>query len=528
MNRIVKINSQQGGSFTASNNLIDFKIPDDGVYDLSKSYINIISNVVQIGTDDANNGGAGVYCPKITLNNDDGAEQQDNFNNVALIKNCSMRNQNVGLIEDIRRCDILRTNLYEYEKTFEEKMSDQRKNLVQTFSTSRNKNSIHRELHKEGSAESRNTEGAIRIHLKELMNFGNVSAYDSQKYGKTDLHLECNFDKVRVAQYLGSTSADWTQGGRNANGGFNMSGALALTADRRHIILGSGATASKYNRLEDILYWVGQKVIIKFDWTQGNGAKGARFAGANNNTATRRIAEIYYNRGDNKADFTGVPVGGVCLRLSAPLDTGVDTALGTTELITSITITGDPTTSNVISFDYAELVLEKIMNPPKIQYPIQYSTFSTEEQNAEGQTQYSRQLTLEPSCINFFGFQPSDIKSKLGSIINYRLRLNNEDLTNQDINTVVIGDKNQQDNIYYDRLNMTFGNAGIKLKNLLEVDRVVNVDTGGYSDQLVTDKVILCNPIPMSNQNQLLQVNVRAEGGNIGKLCFFKQLVKQI
>ena len=75
---------------------------------------------------------------------------------------------------------------------------------------------------------------------------------------------------------------------------------------------------------------------------------------------------------------------------------------------------------------------------------------------------------------------------------------------------------------------MTMANSGISVKNLLEVSRIVNVDTGQFSDQFTgNDRIMICNPIPASNENQLLQVNIQG-GGNLGKFCFFKNVVRQI
>lgn len=530
MNRVIKINSNQGGNFSASNNLIDFRIPDDGVYDLSKSYINIVSNCSQPSARDGFDGGNGVYCPLIQFLEDDGTTPNNNvMPNVALIKNCSMRNSSSGAIEDIRRCDILRTNLQAYTLSDNDKETEQRKQLVQTFSKSRNKNSIYRELHKEGSDESRNVEAHIRIELKDIFNFGNVKAYDTQKYGKTDIHLECNFDKLQVSQYL-PQDATWNgdNAALNKNTGIDITGPNVLGSDRRHIILGSGTTQMNFNRLDDSQFWVGQKISITLVYTQGNGP-GNRFAGGVNNIP-KRIVEIYYNRGENDGRFPGVSAGGMVLVLDSALDTtaGIG-AMGTTETIANITCLGVNTTSNTLSFDTAELVLEKVMNPPKIQYPIQYTSWTTEEQNAEGQAVFNRQLTLEPNVINFMAFQPSDILSLSGNIRSYRLRLNNEDLTNVDINCVNGGTKNQADGVYYDRLVMTMANAGLNVKNLTEVQRRVDKNTGGYTDQFVNDYIMIANPIPASNDNQLLQVNIQgASGTTLGKLCFFKNVLKQI
>jgi hypothetical protein len=531
MNRVIKINSNQGGNFSASNNLVDFRIPDDGVYDLSKSYINIVSNCSQPSARDGLDGGNGVYCPLIGYLQDDGTTANNNIMpNVALVKNCSMRNSNVGVIEDIRRSDILRTNLYQYTNSDEDKNTDQRKQLVQGFSQSRNKNSIYRELHKEGTDESRNVEAHIRIELKDLFNFGNVKAYDTQKYGKTDIHLELNIDKLSVSQYL-PNDATWNgdNGLIKKNTGIDITAPNQLGADRRHIILGVDTTQNTFNRLDDSQFWVGQKVSITLAYTQGGTQTVNRFPVVAN--IPKRIVEIYYNRGDNNVNFPGVNVGSICLVLDSVLDTGAGAGVMVAgESINNITCLGVATTSNSLSFDTAELVLEKIMNPPKIQYPIQYTSWTTEEQNAEGQATFTRQLTLEPNCINFFAFQPSDILSLAGNIRSYRLRLNNEDLTNQDINCVAVANgKFQQDSVYYDRLVMTMANAGMNVKNLTEVLKSTAVNTGGYTDQSPQDIIMISNPIPASNDNQLLQVNIQgASATTLGKLCFFKNIVKQI
>ena len=58
MNKIVKISSNEGGILTANNNRVSFNIPDDKYYDLSKSYIQLISSVTP-------QAGKGVVCAGI-------------------------------------------------------------------------------------------------------------------------------------------------------------------------------------------------------------------------------------------------------------------------------------------------------------------------------------------------------------------------------------------------------------------------------------------------------------------------------
>lgn len=45
MDKIIKLNSRQGGPFTQQQNLCDFDIPADGTYDLSNSYINVFARI---------------------------------------------------------------------------------------------------------------------------------------------------------------------------------------------------------------------------------------------------------------------------------------------------------------------------------------------------------------------------------------------------------------------------------------------------------------------------------------------------
>ena len=49
MNKVIKISSSQGGSFTKTNNLVDFEF-GDGVYDLSKSYVSLMCSVSETPT----------------------------------------------------------------------------------------------------------------------------------------------------------------------------------------------------------------------------------------------------------------------------------------------------------------------------------------------------------------------------------------------------------------------------------------------------------------------------------------------
>lgn len=201
MDKVIKINSKEGGPFTTTSNLINFDIMPDGVYDFTDSYVNLVCSITGV-TDATPATGQGVYNPlinytdKITANVD--ACKIRSLYNVAMVKNCSMTSELQGSLEDIRRVDILRQNLNEYTLTTDEKQSLEYQSLRQLTPRNYLRNSTFRELHNEGTAPSRNVQSRIRIPMSQLFELGKLTAYPAQKMGKTRIHLEMNLDKFAI------------------------------------------------------------------------------------------------------------------------------------------------------------------------------------------------------------------------------------------------------------------------------------------------------------------------------------------
>ena len=63
MDKVIKINSRQGGPFSATNNLVDFDIAPDGTYDLTDSYINLVCRITGVN-ENADAAAAGKMCSK--------------------------------------------------------------------------------------------------------------------------------------------------------------------------------------------------------------------------------------------------------------------------------------------------------------------------------------------------------------------------------------------------------------------------------------------------------------------------------
>jgi hypothetical protein len=503
MNKIVKLQSVQGGPFSATQNIVDFDVPQDsGAYDLSKSYVNLSCTVDATGADDGNNGGNGVYLPQFQLNKDSGAAEVDFLPNVALVRNFKMGCSNRGSICDTRRVDVLRSNLYQYEKNADEQQADQYRSLLQCNDRTMQKGSILRDLRKEGSTLSRNLTAEVKIPLSQLCNFGNVTYYDSHRYGRTRLNLELNLDRVRVTQILGADAGEnWSQ--NNARNAFNN-----VTA-----IINPGCTtlvsSATFEHLEDSPFWVGQKISI-------SATKAGAVDPGNVTDVVRRITSITWRPGVLAANQ-----GRIELSLNSAFSTvGTITA---DQAYSHIVCDGD-TATFAFNVNTANVVLERVGTAKKVKDVISYTEWSTEQFNANGIQNMQRMFELEPNAINVFIMKNEDIMSRLGDVTRYRLRLNNMDLTNRDVFV--------NSPLYYDRLNMSLLNSVNSLHNLNEkTATVTSVGDPDPKDKFVTDStdmLVISNPLPATPEPKQLQLNIDAATASIHKLCLFKQLVKSI
>ena len=439
LNKFVKVSSNQGGSFTATNNLVDFDI-NGGVYDLSSSYVNL---VMSVDTTDNGGGNDGVYIPQISILQDDGAtSSENNFPNVVLVKNMSLNCANKGQIADIRRVDVLRSNLNQYMLSHDERESLKNESIIQGYSRNHQLNSIFREIRKEGDIISVNKQCGVRIPLSDLCNFGKVKQFDTGKYGKTRLHLELNLDRLSVKQYLGNSDGNnWS---RDATAPHNTMKAITVAngADLKTL-----CTSLVYKNLEDSPFYVGQYIRI-------SGTVEGAYAGGALVNSVKRIEGIVFRRTTATANQ-----GQIELTLNSPLGTtGVPLTGG--EGYSAVVVDGANWNSGVVRCDYAELVLEQVSQPQKSSETITYTEFSTEEHNANGTQNFQRQFQIEPECINLFVMKNEDILSKKGDVLSWRLRLNNEDLTNRPVIW--------NSPLDMDRINMTLGNSNNMLHNSVQ------------------------------------------------------------
>lgn len=184
----------------------------------------------------------------------------------------------------------------------------------------------------------------------------------------------------------------------------------------------------------------------------------------------------------------------------------------------------------------AEIVLRKLGAVPKMPAQLNYMSWSTEEFNGNGQTNFQRMFQLEPNAVNVFMMFPSnDLFSVKDGFDNYRLRLGgpggNQDLTDRD---VIVGGAlgKQKDPLYYDRLSMTMLNAGYPMKSMLEQNMNVVVAEVANDNARRDDAgnlTIVANPVPATPYEKLLQVNMNfAANKGLTELALFKQVMRGV
>lgn len=498
MDKFVKLNSVQGGPFTDSQNLIDFVIPSSmGVISLKDSYINLNTRISTVEADTT--GGEGVYAVGVQWKT--GTADHPKFVNSALVKNCHLRSDQRGQLENIRRSDQLRQLLSTYTRSQREAFCDSYLASNQLINpVNRNQFGIFREINKTGSISSRDLDiSPIQISLADLFGFcDSAPEVDLMKLGTLRVHVELNRDKMEPVLRMVEPDA-W------ANTDLGKCEDITVLGDANEVV-----TKQKFTNLDLSPFWVGQALEI------------TAVAGAGTPTVpTNKRVVVESITWDKDA---GGP-----LKISFSATWGTLTGIDTFTDISLIPYYKDattPTTINVTSsleVNFAELVVKRVGNPVGIDQ-INYDTFSTEETNGNALTSFQQNYQIEADAKDIliaFPDEETDLLSVNNDITDFRLRLNNQDLTDR---SVVVDEP-----LYYDRINMTIGNMGERLKNLKQNQGdPEEKDWDDVYDETKYDVVSVQNPLFITEREKFLQVNINAGGGGVNKLTLFKHLPRSI
>ena len=492
MDKFLKINSVQGGDFTNSQNLVDFVIPSSmGVVNLKDSYLNLNTKINVTETDTT--GGEGIYSVNLRWRQDGATSGYPKFVNAALVKNCHVRSDQKGQIENLRRVDQLRQTLATYTRSERETACNSYIDASQYINpVNRNRFPIFREINKTGSIKSRNLDIApIQISLADLFGFCDAAPEcDLSKMGTLRFHFELNRDRMESVASMVDPAKEWASE--------NLKNMEDITADGD---ANQVTTKTKFTNLDLSPFWVGQALEISATHTDGGGS----------NIANKRVVvdSITWDK-DN-----GGP-----LQITFTENWG---NLASGKTYSDITLVPYTTVTTAVEVNFAELVIKRVGNPVGLD-EIQFDTFSTEETNGLGLSSFQNQYQIEADAKNVlicFPNNESDLISSNDDIDDFRLRLNNLDLTDRPVEV--------SEPLYYDRLNMTLGNMGYKLKLLSE--NMGLTDANNWADlytQDAADTVVIANPLFQSERDKFLQVNINAGSNGVNKLTLFKQLPRVV
>ena len=538
MEKILKLQSQQGFTETSSvdpaipgnqrfinSKLVDFIIPGSGTYDLSKSYININMSVNsvkpaglviegELATDTA------IYNDEIEFVNSTLAQNISLSNPCsALVRNASMTCANRGMVESIRRVNVLKSTMWNLENDIATQHDgldrfgavggrrgpgNRTSSLLQIMGSNVDVN---------GAVNASITAQPIardyRIPLADLFGVGGAM-WNGDVFGDTRIHLELQPNQLNIDRLGGNEDTIiFDAGGQNNTfGAMQDYTAAGLGQLLPQGVIGSAATplvteiTYKDFQLNQCFY-VGQGINVAM-----------QVAGAPAVNTNQIITSIEYNSGTNA---TNPPDGSEFVRLQTR--GGYKNVTAANEDITNIlvkSLESDNTTST-IRINRAEIVLSEM---PGVNGPdsIDYITYSTEEVQGNGQTTFNNQIIVEPNCQNLIicPNATSNITPDR-AWTSYRLAINNVDVCgNRD---VVYASP-----LHKDRLVRTILNKGESPTNLTLHGYQNGVGQTGGANQRKLYPIL--ETMPVTRTQKL--VNMELSSGGAEDVIYFKELRRTI
>ncbi len=498
MNSALKLNALQSGPFTAQKNLVDVILPGGKQYDLTKSYLNLVCSMSQ---SDAS-GTTATYNWEAKWKSPSGVVQANHFDNSALVKNCRMTSDTVGILEDRRRNDVLIQQLKTYYNNDDDFLGRRYKDLCQVSGQGSIKLAPNIEFFKEGSTKSRVSDMQIQIPLKDCFELANHSNLPCDKLLDTRLSFELNLDKFAVQQYQGA-------GTRTAD-----FGNVKYTEMADDTTVGDVTTLTTKQVFEDLgqsPYWVNQRLDI---------SGVIRDASA---------VDVSFNEQKIISSIEWLTTGADKGKIKLTMDSAFTTIVATKSM-RDVVVDGTNATIS-LSVNEAELILEE-SGMMERQDELVYSTYLNEEDNGNSLTTFSRLYNCEENAFNLLVCLPdedSDLICVNGTSAtqyeDYRIRVDNVDLTNR---KVVAGANPSP--LYYDRVGMYMLNANLPLRNLIEVEKRTELGWDARYTNTPKKLFFMGTPLAQTPQRKLVQLSINGASGagGVKSIQLYKQVVKQV
>jgi len=500
--KILKIAPQQGVfRVDGTTNLVDFILPADGsVYDLSKTHVDI---QVKADATHATNVNAR-YNLNIQFN---GLDASNNmlFQPSAMVKNCSLHSQNLGVIEDNRNRNIIQNTLSILENS--ETNLENTLGKAQYFQFDKFFPAApNGDLESSGTENSRKVSHRLRIPLTHLYNIASASPLlDTGRMGQLRLRLEPKFNVMTAAEV--ETNALWQARRLRGDGGEQFIRSMATTTSNT-----SMNTVQTYESLEESSFWVGMPVRV-------NGALGANVGAAvaiaTNNALT--ISSIVHNADNSLTlNFDGNIVAG-------GIPGGNSIFNGTVDYLDANAISG-------VVIEDVELVAHVVGDeqPPA---KLNYTAFHNEEDNfPNGITKLNRYYMIEPACKNvFITFNAADnLVRSHDQLHSYRITIDGNEISPLDI----AWDSSQHNDLVAKTLiNRGRRPRSLNYKQHLSNDNLSVATAAGQNPPNYGANVVFISvPVPFVNKTQRLGIELNAnDGGTLhGNINLFKEVAKQV
>jgi hypothetical protein len=461
----IKLQSQQNGNFTPTNNRVDFIIPASyGKISLKDSFIQVYCQMNSVSA--ANAGGQATYMSSLGWKN--GANKYDNhFNNVALVRNAHVSSANKGMIESVRRTDILRQNMSSFRQS-QTAVDSNRYLSANSLTNLENEQryGLWNDINKTGSVQSStNNNTPIQIRLGDILDFCNSDVIDMASLGDTRIHLELNLDNVEGQLVYPAQLA-------------NAQKFIAIPQPAAALDVTQLSTLAKYSNLNQSGYWVGQELEID-----------ATVNGTANTISNGIVKEIIQS-----AD------GSLTITFNQTIMTLTTTGGGATAIVIDNVEPLSP--GPTAQFSRMEAVLKVMPAGTETVGSVLYTQFDTYELLGNGATSYTNVVEIDGSAENAI-IMPVDANGLDAKLVvgDFRIACNNVELT--DSRSVI-----PYTPLYYDRF------VAAMTKSDYVVNNLQNPLFATDEIELYTaDKTqIIAMPLFQTQGRKNLQVNINSAG----------------
>ena len=509
-----------GSKFPMGQKNLQFKIPAmSGVYDLSNSYMVLNSTFNSFPqTADANAiNGDKSFLVEFSYDHDGTAAAGNTGGralvpHASLVKNIQMYSQSKGMIESLRRQNLLRNTRYNLEKSAREKIDDPyafngsiqdsqqvnngfKSNASQVVVLNTNVNQV---VDTNGSKSKPDYE--LRIPLHSVLDFCKIDEYDSNHFGETTIQMELEMNKLVEHDLTFDTDYSTTNGFDGAN-------PIGKCDD----VAAPGVGLTQLTLSQEILdpeaecpFYVGQQVNVAYT----DSVNGALNVDA-------YITQISHDHGGiNQAPPTNSK------KLTLFFNQSVTPGVGGN--ISAVLVKSKRTDQHSYDINFAELVLVRknnVENPPK---EIEYTSFSVEEDHGNGLTTHKKTYHVEGNAQTLYivgSNANQDVPLPTQAFSSYRISVNGVDQTgNRDVK---IGSA-----FHRERIERAYNNRDVPFKDA-RLGVVLKTTNQEYANAGVLTMSAIVETLPLTDRPKLVEVEIVGAGA-LSDITLYKELVKSI